>query len=97
MEDFPKRQIDVPLNGAIVKRHPQRLHRAVSSEEVEANLGAPDATATGFNGDQPLTWVGATHKLDAFFTSGRLYALSLENRASGHSVTVNEPMDLWGP
>ncbi len=36
-------EISVPLEGAIVKRHPQRLRITFSPQEAEAELGVPDA------------------------------------------------------
>ena len=97
VEDLPKREIDAPLNGEIVKRHPQKLRATMSPQDVEARLGAPDATSTDFKGGQHLIWLGAAHKLDASFNAGRLYALSLEDRTTRHGVTVYESMDLWHP
>ena len=77
-----------PLDGAIVKRHPQRLRSTFSPQEAESTLGVPDATTTDFGGGQHLTWLGTTHKLEASFNAGRLYCLALEDRATGHGVLV---------
>ena len=92
-----KREVSVPLEGAIVKRHPQRLCTVFSPQDAESQLGAPDAATTDFRGGQHLTWLGATHKLEASFNAGRLYALSLEDRATGHGVLVYESIWSWHP
>ena len=58
------REISVPLDGAIVKRHPQRLRTTFSPQEAETTLGVPDVTRTDFRGGQHLTWMGTAHKLE---------------------------------
>jgi hypothetical protein len=90
-------EISVPLGGAIVKRHPQRLRTTFSPQEAESMLGTPDATRIDFRGGQHLTWLGTAHKLDASFNAGHLYALSLEDRATGHGVLVYESIWSWHP
>ena len=90
-------EISVPLEGAIVNRHPQRLRTIFPPQEAESTLGVPDATATDFRGGQHLTWVGTAHKLEASFNAGRLYCLTLEDRATGHGAMVYESPDLWHP
>jgi len=92
-----KREISVPLEGAIVKRHPWRLRRVFSPREATSTLGAPDATNLDFRGGQHLTWIGTDHKLEASFDAGRLYCLTLENRASGHGMIVYESLTSWHP
>ena len=93
----PTHEISVPLEGAIVKRHPQRLRTVFSLQQAESTLGVPDATTTDFRGGYHLTWLGTTHKLEASFNAGRLYCLSLEDRATGHGVLVYESIWSWHP
>ena len=90
-------EISIPLEGVIVKRHPQRLRIALSPQDAESTLGVPDATTTDFQGGQHLTWLGTTHKLEASFNAGRLYCLALEDRATGHGVMVFESPSSWRP
>jgi hypothetical protein len=92
-----KHEISVPLEGAIVKRHPQRLRIVFSPREAENELGVPDAVTNDFRGGYHLTWLGTTHKLEASFNAGRLYGLSLEDRTTGHGVLVYESLSLWHP
>ncbi len=92
-----KHEISVPLEGAIVKRHPQRLRIVFSPQEAEVELGVPDAIATDFGGGYHLTWRGTTHKLEASFNAGRLYCLTLEDRTTGHGVLVYESLSSWHP
>lgn len=92
-----RHEISVPLEGAIVKRHPQRLRIVFSPREAEAELGAPDATTLDFRGGQHLTWLGTAHKLEAAFNAGRLYCLTFEDRATGHGVLVYESLSSWHP
>ncbi|HXW15753.1 MAG TPA: hypothetical protein VEN79_14695 [Terriglobia bacterium] len=90
-------EISVPLDGAILKRHPQRLRTTFSPQQAESILGVPDSTTTDFSGGQHLTWIGTAHKLGAAFNSGRLYCLTLEDRATGHGVLVYESPESWHP
>jgi hypothetical protein len=90
-------EVAVPLDGAIVKRHPQRLRATLSVEDVEAQLGAPDVSTTDFRGGQHLTWIGATHKILGSFNAGRLYCLTYEDRSSGHGVMVYDSIWSWHP
>jgi hypothetical protein len=90
-------EISVPLEGVIVKRHPQRLRAIFSPHEVESTLGAPNTTTTDFGGGQHLTWLGTAHKLTASFHLGRLYSLTLEDRATGHGAMVYESPQWWHP
>jgi len=92
-----KHEISVPLQGVIVKRHPQSLRTTFSPQEAESMLGIPDATAIDFRGGQHLTWLGTSHKLEASFNAGRLYCLTLEDRATGHGVLVYESIWSWHP
>lgn len=97
VEEDSTREIPVPLDGSVVKRHPQRLRTVLSPEDVESTAGAPDSATTDFRGDQHLTWLGTAHKLEASFNAGRLYCLQLEDRASGHGVMVFESYASWHP
>jgi hypothetical protein len=90
-------EISVPLDGTTVKRHPQRLRTTFSPREAEAALGAPDTATTDFRGGQHLIWIGTAHKLEASFNAGRLYCLSLEDRATGHGALVYESFGLFHP
>jgi len=90
-------EISVPLEGAIVKRHPQRLHTTFSPQKAESILGVPDTSTTDFSGGQHLTWIGTAHKLGAAFNAGHLYCLTLEDRATGHGVLVYESPESWHP
>ncbi|HTS70319.1 MAG TPA: hypothetical protein VMO17_15165 [Terriglobia bacterium] len=93
----PKREISVPLEGAIVKRHPWRLRTVFSPREATSALGPPDATTFDFRGGQHLTWIGTNHQLEASFEAGRVYCLSLEDRATGHGMIVYESVTSWHP
>src|SRR5690242_2870116 len=73
------REVTVPLDGAIVKRHPQKLRAIASPDAVEAKLGVPNKSAVDFQGGQHLTWVGTSHKLEAAFNKGRLYCVTWED------------------
>jgi len=90
-------EISVPLEGVVVKRHPQRLRTTFSPQEAESTLGVPDASTTDFRGGQHLTWLGTAHKFAASFNAGRLYCLTLEDRATGHGVMVYESATAWRP
>jgi hypothetical protein len=95
--DDSTHEISVPLQGDIVKRHPQRLRIALSPQGAESTLGAPDKSTVDFQGGQHLTWVGTTHILEGAFNSGRLYCLKLEDRSTGHGVMVFESIYAWHP
>ena len=90
-------EISVPVDGMTVKRHPQRLRTTFSPHDAESKLGIPDKNISDFRGGQHLTWVGTAHTLQAAFDAGRLYYLSLEDRATGHGARVYASFDLWGP
>jgi hypothetical protein len=90
-------EVAVPLEGVIVKRHPQRLRSVLSVGDVEAELGAPDISSTDFRGGQHLTWIGTRHKLVASFNVGRLYCLAHEDRSTGHGVAVFDSIWSWHP
>ena len=90
-------EISVPVDGAIVKRHPQKLRLTFSPQEAESKLGVPSASTTDFDGGQHLTWLGHAHTLEASFNAGHLYCLSLADRATGHGVLVYESPESWHP
>ncbi|MGD0225620.1 MAG: hypothetical protein ABSF71_25105 [Terriglobia bacterium] len=96
MEDST-REISAPVEGAIVKRHPQRLRLTFSPHETESKLGVPDAATSDFAGGQHLTWLGNAHKLEASFNAGHLYCLAFEARATGHGVLVYDSPESWHP
>lgn len=91
------REASALLEGLIVKRHPQRLRTRFSPQEAESTLGVPDNATVDYRGGQHLTWLGTGHKLEASFDAGRLYCLSLEDRATGHGVLVYESAEQWHP
>jgi len=91
------REISVPMAGAIVKRHPQKLVNSFSAQDAESALGLPDAVTTDFAGGQHLTWRGTTHKLEASFSGGRIYCLGLEDLATGHGALVYLSPEAWHP
>jgi hypothetical protein len=90
-------EISVPLGGAIVKRHPQKLRLTFSPQQAESALGVPTSVTTDFRGGQHLIWTGTAHQLEASFDAGHLYCLGLEDRATGHGVLVYESFQLWHP
>ena len=95
--DDSTQEISVPLEGMIVKRHPQRLRLTFSPHETESKLGVPDAATSDFAGGQHLTWLGNAHKLEASFNAGHLYCLAFEARATGHGVLVYDSPESWHP
>lgn len=90
-------QISVPLDGEIVKRYPQKLRDALSPSDIESTLGPAAKETTDYQGGQHLTWFGTAHRLEASFTAGRLYCLTLEDRSTGHGVMVFASPDQWHP
>jgi hypothetical protein len=96
MEDSA-REFSVPLDGVIVKRHPQKLRTTYSPDEVESTLGIPNTSMVDFRGGQHLTWIGTSHKLEAAFTAGRLYCLTMEDLATRHGAQVYDSDDQWRP
>jgi len=90
-------EIPVPLDGTIVKRHPQSLRAAFSQQQAESSLGVPDRATTDFRGGHHLKWFGTAHTLEASFDAGHLYCLNLEDRATSHGVLVYESVWSWHP
>lgn len=97
VEEDSSHEVSVPLDGAIVKRHPERLRTSFSPAQAEALLGVPNTGTTDFRGGQHLTWIGTTHELDASFDRGHLYCLTFEDRATNHGVMVYESPWSWRP
>ena len=97
VEEDMAREIPNPPAGTPVNQHPERLRTPLSPQQAEAALGTPDTTTTDFRGGQHLIWLGASHKLEASFNAGRLYCLSLEDRATGHGALVYESFALFHP
>jgi hypothetical protein len=97
VEEDSTREVSVPLDGVIVKRHPQRLRTTFSPEDIESTLGIPTTTTVDFRGGQHMSWVGTAHRLEAAFDSGSLYCLTLEDRSTGHGVMVYKSTGPWHP
>jgi hypothetical protein len=88
------REVEAPGTGG-EKRHPEKLRRTPSVEEVEQALGAPDERVTDFRGGLHLTWMSERLKLEASFNQDRLYCLRTENRRTGHGELVFESSWSW--
>ena len=91
------REVSVPLDGAIVKRHPWKLRTTFTPEAAESALGVPNTSAVDFRGGQHLTWIGTSHKLEAAFDAGRLFCLTQEDLATHHGEQVYGSEDQWRP
>ena len=89
------RENDAPATPGSTRHRPQRLRFMPPVDEVEQELGAPDTSMTDFRGGQHLTWVGTRHSLELSFDKGRLYALTLTDRQSGHGMQVFESAVQW--
>ena len=92
-----ERDVTVPLNGVLVKRHPKRLRTTFSPDEAESLLGVPNTSAIDFRGGQHLTWLGTAHKVEAAFDAGRLFCLTLEDLKTRQGEQVFKTDDLWRP
>lgn len=90
------REVEAPGMGG-EKRHPEKLRRAPTVEEVEQALGAPDERTTDFRGGLHLTWMSERLKLEASFNQDRLYCLRTEDRRTGHGALVFESSWSWQP
>lgn len=90
------REVEAPGTGG-EKRHPEKLRRTPSVEEVEQALGAPDERVTDFRGGLHLTWRSERLKLEASFNQDRLYCLRTEDRRTGHGALVFESSWSWQP
>ena len=88
-------EVAVPLDGAIVKRHPKRLRASMRPEEAESLLGVPNTSMVDFRGGQHLIWNGTVHKVEAAFNGGHLYCLTLQDESTRHAEMVCESNDLW--
>jgi hypothetical protein len=89
------REVSVPFDGAIVKRHPKRLRITFSAQDAESVLGVPNTNTTDFRGGQHLTWTGTSHKLEAAFDSGRLYCLIWRDLGTHHGELAYHSEDQW--
>jgi len=85
---------DMP-SGQNAGKHPQKLLRKDSVDEVQSALGAPTSESRDFRGGDHLTWVGTDHRLEAAFDRGILYNLMYEDIHSGHGVTVYQSTAEW--
>jgi len=85
---------EVP-SGENAGKHPQKLLRQDSVDEVQTALGAPTSESRDFRGGQHLTWTGTDHRIEAAFDKGVLYNLMYEDVHTGHGVTVYESGAYW--
>jgi hypothetical protein len=85
---------EVP-SGENAGKHPQKLLRQDSVDEVQTALGAPTSESRDFRGGQHLTWTGTDHRIEAAFDKGVLYSLMYEDVHTGHGVTVYESGAYW--
>lgn len=90
--DDPTR--DIP-SGPNAGKHPQKLLRPDSVDEVQTALGAPTSESRDFRGGDHLTWTGTDHRIEAAFDRGILYNLMYEDIHTGHGVTVYESSAYW--
>lgn len=90
--DDPTR--DIP-SGPNAGKHPQKLLRQDSVDEVQSALGAPTTDSRDFRGGQHLTWIGTDHRIEAAFDRGILYNLMYQDMRTGHGVTVYESAAYW--
>jgi hypothetical protein len=90
--DDPTR--DIP-SGPNAGKHPQKLLRQDSIDEVQRALGAPTSESRDFRGGDHLTWTGTDHRIEAAFDRGILYNLMYEDVHTGHGVTVYESAAYW--
>ena len=97
IEEETSREVLVPLDGTMVKRHPWRLRTTFTSEAAESSLGVPNTCAVDFRGGQHLTWLGTSHKLEAAFDAGRLFCLTWEDLNTHHGEQVYNSEDQWRP
>ncbi len=88
------RTVEAPGVGAT---HPQSLRSTPSVDEVQQAIGAPDTSTTDFAGGLHLTWTGTGHTLEASFSHGQLYCLSLKDSKTGHGANVYESSANWQP
>lgn len=86
-----------PTEGAESPLYPERLRTTFSPQDAESALGVPNTMTTDFRGGEHLTWIGTAHRLEAAFNAGRLYCLTLQDRATGHGVLVYESYDQFHP
>lgn len=85
---------DIP-SGPNAGKHPQKLLRQDSIDEVQSALGAPTSESRDFRGGDHLTWTGTDHQLEAAFDRGILYYVRYEDLHTGHGVMVYESAGQW--
>ncbi len=90
-------EVTVPLDGAIVKRHPKRLRTTFSPDEAQTMLGVPNTSMVDFRGGQHLTWIGTSHKVEAAFDKGQLFCLTEEDLTTHRGELVYDSNDLYRP
>ena len=90
-------EIEVPTVEGVRRVHPQRLRVTPAVGDVQQGLGAPDQSMTDAQGGQHLTWLGTRHKLNASFSKGRLYAVTLTDLQTGYGFTVYESAAQYHP
>ena len=90
-------EIAVPTVEGVRRVRPQRLRITPAVGEVQQALGAPDRSMTDFRGGQHLIWIGTRHQLEASFAKGRLFAVTLTDRQTGHGMTVYESSAQYRP
>jgi hypothetical protein len=86
------RMVEAPGVG---RTHPQSLKSTPSVSDVQQTLGAADTSTTDFAGGLHLTWIGAGHTLEASFSRGQLYCLSLKDNGTGHGRNVYKSSAQW--
>ncbi len=97
VKDDSSLEVSVPVDGEVEKRHAQVLTVNLSPQDVQSQLGAAGVSTTDYRGGEHLTWIGTAHKLVASFDDGKLYCLTLEDRATGHGVMVYQTPEAWHP
>lgn len=85
---------DIP-SGPNAGKHPQKLLRQDSVDEVQGALGAPTTVSRDFRGGDHLTWTGTDHQIEAAFDRGILYYVRYEDLHTGHGVMVYESSAPW--
>jgi hypothetical protein len=85
---------DIPA-GPDAGKHPQKLLRQDTVDEVQTALGAPTSESRDFRGGDHLTWIGTDHRIEAAFDKGVLYNVMYADIRSGHGVTVYESSAYW--
>jgi hypothetical protein len=89
------REVSVPLDGSVVKRHPKRLRTTFGPDEAQTMLGVPNTSMVDFRGGQHLTWIGTTHKVEAAFDKGHLFCLTQEDLTTHRGELVYDSNDMY--